>query len=454
MKDNRLHLLTLVVGQETDIPAIRGRAKWIAAAAGFGRRFAVQAAAAASELARFLFRHVDGGTFTLAFVEGPGGRGAGLEFTALGRRTCPALEGACPADFDELLKYPPFPGLKRVLDEVAIKGGYHGRPFLVRCRKWSPERAWADIEAAEPDIRRHLFADTRESYVENLRAKHEEVLRLLREKTLQNRELDRVNTELMQLARDLEALAHERSLAEVLLEIADRIRNPAVAIGGLAEALARSGEMAGPAGEKLKAILREARRLEEVVREFEALGRRRALYYRRLPLQDVVAAAMEALRPALERKGVRVEADLPDRPLPVRANRKVLMVAVLHLLRNALEASPPGKVIRVRVHRDRGRPLVEIADEGPGIPEEDRARIFDVAFTTKPGGTGLGLPMVRQIMMEHQGEIAIESAPGTGTRVILRFPARWREHPGAPAPEWVSGAPGEREAAGGPGSAG
>ncbi len=102
-------------------------------------------------------------------------------------------------------------------------------------------------------------------------------------------------------------------------------------------------------------------------------------------------------------------------------------MAILHILKNAVDASPAGSDLEVNVEKIDGRPVLEIVDQGPGISSDVKTRLFKELVTTKPSGTGVGLIMVHHIMKEHQGQIEIESSPGKGTRVRLIFPERWKE---------------------------
>ena len=100
-----------------------------------------------------------------------------------------------------------------------------------------------------------------------------------------------------------------------------------------------------------------------------------------------------------------------------------LKQAVDNLLRNAIEASPDGGRVRLEARRDGDDCTITVVDEGPGIPPDALPRIFDLYFTTKADGTGVGLAVTNQIVEAHQGRIDVESAPGSGTRMTIRVPA-------------------------------
>jgi len=108
------------------------------------------------------------------------------------------------------------------------------------------------------------------------------------------------------------------------------------------------------------------------------------------------------------------------------ADRELVGKAIRHLLRNAIQASPEGaesgSVVRVATALHDGCAVVEISDDGGGIREEDISRVFDPLFSTRAFGTGLGLPLSRQIVERHDGNLSIQSVSGKGTIVTVRLP--------------------------------
>jgi signal transduction histidine kinase len=115
-------------------------------------------------------------------------------------------------------------------------------------------------------------------------------------------------------------------------------------------------------------------------------------------------------------------ADLPH----VMADRNQVKQVFFNLLKNALEAMPPGGRLRIAARTDDDNVILAFADSGVGIKPEDFVRLFQPYHTTKPGGHGLGLMIVQRIMREHGGQIGIESKEGVGTVVTLQFPRKDR----------------------------
>ncbi len=257
----------------------------------------------------------------------------------------------------------------------------------------------------------------------------DELIRLLSEKAQHTRELERLNEQLVNLASDLEALAHEHTLSELALEIADRFRNPAFAIGGLLQKL-KTVCQEHPTGKKyLEACLAEAQKLESRVKAFEALSKKRTVFFKQLDLRELVKDAIKTWQGTFFKKGISYNLAMPDTPLHVKADERTFKVALLHVLKNAAEASPPNGTIEISVvPPDMSGPQVVVRDHGPGIPESVLKRLFKERITTKSSGHGLGLMLVKRIMREHQGDVIIERpSNGPGTIVRLTFPRRWRE---------------------------
>jgi two-component system sporulation sensor kinase B len=120
-------------------------------------------------------------------------------------------------------------------------------------------------------------------------------------------------------------------------------------------------------------------------------------------------------------------------------DKKMLRVALSHLLRNALEATPPGGTVLVLTSMEHDYAILTIKDTGQGMAPEVVSKVFIPFYTTKIGGTGLGMVLVHQIVDEHRGTIHLESKVGKGTTVTITLPFRFTEFPGVnedvPAPE-------------------
>ena len=140
---------------------------------------------------------------------------------------------------------------------------------------------------------------------------------------------------------------------------------------------------------------------------------------------DLVQALNEIsglIRAQAKLQHVQLDWQLPDRPVVVRCHEVQFRQVLLNVIINALEAMPDGGTLSLRLSQDDEQVVVEVCDTGPGIPEALHNRIFDMHFTTKGTGTGIGLYVARSVMEEHGGHIGLRSRSGAGTCFELRLP--------------------------------
>ncbi len=203
--------------------------------------------------------------------------------------------------------------------------------------------------------------------------------------------------------------------------LAHEIRNPlnaaALQLDVLRRRLARP-DVEG-ARETSEVVGGEIHRLALLVDEFLQFARPQPLRLAERGLRATLAEVVALLAPELEAQDVRLEVeDGPEVEAEIDAER---IKQVLHnLLRNAVEAAGPSGRVQVRVRRKDSGSLVEVEDDGPGLPP-DRTQIFEPFYTTKPGGTGLGLAIVHRIVTDHGGTVDCESVPGR-TRFTVFLP--------------------------------
>ena len=241
--------------------------------------------------------------------------------------------------------------------------------------------------------------------------------------------------------RDAEARsARTERMAEIgamTAGLAHEIKNPLSTISLNAQILSEDvADLDIGGGERSRLV----RRLDSLAREVERLSGVLQDYLRfageiRLHLVDVEANSLvdefaDFFTPQAQAMGVRVRTDLHARALPLVADASHLKQALLNLALNAVQAMAStgeggGELIfRTRPAESRETPMVEIhvIDTGPGMTEEVKAKVFTPYFTTKGGGSGLGLPTTRRIVEEHSGIIAVVSEPGRGTDFVVTLP--------------------------------
>ena len=220
------------------------------------------------------------------------------------------------------------------------------------------------------------------------------------------------------------------AMGELASTVAHEVRNPLNAIAMSAQRLEREflGQCAAPEareelGELLGVIESEARRLDRTVQQFLDYARPPKLDPRPTSLAGLVEAVAESARPMAELRGVALEVNTA-RAVEAVVDPDQLKQVVDNLVRNALDAMPEGGHLRIAAGSDADSATIEVADTGPGIAPEVQARIFDLYFTTKEDGTGVGLAVSQQIVTAHGGTIEVESRPAAGTRMTVRLPRR------------------------------
>jgi signal transduction histidine kinase len=197
-----------------------------------------------------------------------------------------------------------------------------------------------------------------------------------------------------------------------------------VVVGGLGLAEARSPERAeaDDALQHVAVIESEIRRLDEVVQGFLKFTRPEDLRLQPVHVKDLFDEILPLIEPEAQKNNVRVHVDVPPDIPSVNGDAAMLRQVFLNLAINGCQAMPNGGTLRLSSGRASGnRVEVRVQDTGIGIPAEHLSKIFDLYFTTKDHGTGIGLSMVYRIVQLHDGDIEVESTKNRGTtfRVLL-----------------------------------
>lgn len=224
----------------------------------------------------------------------------------------------------------------------------------------------------------------------------------------------------------------ERALIEaVAAGIAHEVRNPLNAMLLHVRILEQElGEIAPNRSQRAHQILAklgaELAGLERFVGEFLRFARPPSLRIESVPVRPLFADLRSFVEPECRKKGVELRLEVEASPATVLADGFQLKHAVINLVLNSLQATEPGGVITLRISGVEELLVVEVDDTGAGIAAGMENRVFDVFFTTREGGTGLGLPIARRIAEEHGGTLALQSTPGRGTTATISLPTRPR----------------------------
>ena len=219
-----------------------------------------------------------------------------------------------------------------------------------------------------------------------------------------------------------EAKRHEAlaAVGEMAAGLAHEVRNPVAAIRGAAQAITPDASP-GQAREMLEVILEETARLDRVVGEF--LDYARPASPRREPVDLGEAARRVARDAGLAGLDLRIDLAVEPGTAPAAGDPDQIRRAFENVVRNAAQATGPGGTLRIRIASAGDRVRVRFEDDGPGIPDERLASLFQPFRTTRAGGTGLGLALVHRIVEAHGGGIEVDGRPGIGAVFTLLFPA-------------------------------
>ncbi len=203
-------------------------------------------------------------------------------------------------------------------------------------------------------------------------------------------------------------------------------RQPAIAGAGPdpGSRLADAGFASPPDVTKHVDIIgKEIRRLDEVLNGFLKFARPDELKLQPVRLSSLISDIQTSVGPEATRRHVTMKVECPESLPEINADPGMLSQALLNLALNACQAMPDGGTLKISCRTAPRRRLeIDIEDTGIGIPPENLGRIFDLYFTTKDKGSGIGLSMVYRIVQLHDGEVEVQSTPGRGTRFKLTFP--------------------------------
>lgn len=249
-----------------------------------------------------------------------------------------------------------------------------------------------------------------------------------RMETLMNRmarDRDRITAfsrELLELNRDIESIVSERTRVEMALRFAHDVRNPSMIIGGLVRRMKKNIPEGSPELEKIRQIQEQAEKLESLISKLDLSEKKGGWKFSALELSALTEEALTAVQNEADRKGIIIFLDRAPSPLTFQGSRHLVKIALMHILRNAIEACGSGDTIQVVTEAGEKSVTVHIDDNGPGIPPAMVEHIFEPFFPTGEGTTGIGLPYVKQIIEDHNGTMELASSREKGTTVVISFP--------------------------------
>ena len=242
-------------------------------------------------------------------------------------------------------------------------------------------------------------------------------------------DVDQTRTEL-EKSREMLVLSEKMAvLGKLAADVAHSIRNPMTSIKMRLFSLERNLELLPSQKEDLEVVSEEMRRLDNIVSNFLEFSRPPRLKKQRVKVSEIVDMTLHLLQHRLEREAIAVARE-PREDLPeINVDPELLKEVLINLIVNACEAMRGGGTLTIEEEaaeaagEELGRAVrIRIADTGPGVPERIQEQVFEPFFSTKEGGTGLGLPMAQRIIREHHGELSLRSPIGAGATFIITLP--------------------------------
>ncbi len=216
-----------------------------------------------------------------------------------------------------------------------------------------------------------------------------------------------------------DALMRAQTLEQIGTKVAHELKNPLTGVKALVQLGLRSKAEAA-SHERLEVVEREVARMQEILQNYLSFTRPlQSVTPSRVELGPIVSDTLEVLSGRADDARVRLYA---EGDAVVEADPRRLKEALLNLVANAIEATPPGGRVEVEVQPSGEEASIVIRDSGRGMPAETLGRIGTPFFTTREDGTGLGVVLARSVIAQHGGSLRYDSEPGRGTRVSVTLP--------------------------------
>lgn len=241
-------------------------------------------------------------------------------------------------------------------------------------------------------------------------------------------DLCRAIEEKLTLERELAERERLAMLGQMAASISHNLKNPLGSMKTLLQVQLENPELPEAMRRDCQLVVGEVDRLStklnQLLRYAKPGLRESGLHALRADVSAVAAQVIELLRREAQARGIALWLDRPPGELAVRGSEEALSDVLQNLVVNAIEATPPRGAVRVTLARDAARALITVTDEGPGIPLDVQAKIFQPFFTTKPQGTGLGLAIVQRRLADIGGSIESRSptASGRGADFVVTLP--------------------------------
>jgi len=237
-----------------------------------------------------------------------------------------------------------------------------------------------------------------------------------------------------EIESELEVSRRMAAIGRLTSGVGHEVKNPINAIVVHLELLRSKMNSNSGAERHLEVIQSEIQRLDRVVQTLVDFSRPVELRLQDEDLRSIVTGVLMLASAELETRKITVRSSVPDHPVNVRIDADLIRQALLNIVINGAQAMANGGELSVRLTDDPRTAILKVEDHGEGIPSEIRDRIFDLYFTTKREGSGIGLAMTYRILQLHHGHLDVESKLGKGSTFTLRIPAIPPSDPGPRGP--------------------
>jgi len=226
---------------------------------------------------------------------------------------------------------------------------------------------------------------------------------------------------------DEQLQASYQELAQLASSLAHEIKNPLSVIRMNMELLAEDFEASDTPQDhralgKMQVVQDQCTRLEKLLNDFIKFARLRELELAPGSLNEQIELVLDLFSPQASEQGVEIIRYLDNKLPGIRLESQTLHAALLNLVKNAIEAMPNGGELTAITRQTRDGVALDLIDSGCGMAAATAGRMFEAFFTTKEGGSGLGLLLARKVVEAHGGRIGVQSEQGRGTKFILEFP--------------------------------
>lgn len=226
-----------------------------------------------------------------------------------------------------------------------------------------------------------------------------------------------------EIESELELSRRMAAIGRLTSGVGHEVKNPINAIVVHLELLkSKLGDTSAPAVRHLDIIDAEIHRLDRVVQMLVDFTRPVELQLREQDLRSVIGDVLALSTAELSTHHITLVSQMSPHPLMANVDADLIKQATLNVIQNGAQAMPDGGTLDVALSEDRKFAVLRISDQGSGVPDEIKEKIFDLYFTTKTGGSGIGLAMTYRILQLHHGSIEVQSKPDRGTEFLLRIP--------------------------------